>query len=118
LQIEPEGQGKGDIQDFRNRTTPMVRIAEVAKMSTEQPTRPRLLRIPLPGGSGLAPTGAVQFQDDWPGLFMRGDQAILVSVCIREMEKALARHDDAAAARWLAKLLPLAELIERDVKVQ
>lgn len=25
------------------------------------------------------PTGAIQFQDDWPGLFLRGDTAIGVS---------------------------------------
>jgi hypothetical protein len=34
----------------------------------------RLTQIPVPGSSGQAPAGAMQFQDDWPGLFVRGDR--------------------------------------------
>jgi hypothetical protein len=38
-------------------------------------TERRITAIPIPGGSGSTPTGAMQFQDDWPGLFLRGDDA-------------------------------------------
>ena len=39
-----------------------------------------MLKIPLPGGSGVAKSGAIQFENDWPGLFLRGDTAIVVSL--------------------------------------
>jgi len=31
--------------------------------------------IDLPGGSGIVPTGPMRFRDDWPGIFVRGDEA-------------------------------------------
>jgi len=40
----------------------------------------RITNIPIPGSSGGTPTGALQFRDDWPGLFLRGDSAIPVAV--------------------------------------
>jgi hypothetical protein len=38
----------------------------------------RITKIALPGGSGLTPTGAMEFENDWPGLFIRGDDAGLL----------------------------------------
>jgi hypothetical protein len=32
-----------------------------------------ITRIPIEGSSGQTPTGAMQFENDWPGLFIRGD---------------------------------------------
>jgi hypothetical protein len=80
-------------------------------------TSSKILQIPLPGGSGKARTGAVQFQDDWPGLFVRGDEAMVASHAIRELEKRLAKHPDLEVRFFLRALVPLADLVERDVVV-
>jgi len=80
-------------------------------------TRPKILQIPLPGGSGNATTGAVQFQDDWPGLFVRGDDAMVASNAIRELEKRLAKHPDVEVRFFVHLLAPLADIVERDVVV-
>ena len=74
-----------------------------------------ILQIPLPGGSGQARTGAVHFQDDWPGIFIRGDDAIALLQEIRAMQRAL-------RARKVPfidfKREEVAEVIERDVIVR
>ena len=75
------------------------------------------LQIPLPGGSAYAVTGAVQFSDDWPGLFIRGDNAIVVAFAIRQLQARLSGTDDIYIASALSKLEPIADLIERDVVV-
>lgn len=55
----------------------------------------RKIAFPNCGGrcpDGDAPrveTGAVQFGEDWPGLFVRGDQAIHLAFCIGSMEPFL-----------------------------
>jgi len=77
--------------------------------------KPDILQIPLPGGSGDAPTGAVQFQNDWPGLFVRGDHAIRLRTAIRTLRERLANHPDLAVSNALYDLGELAEIIARDV---
>jgi hypothetical protein len=79
---------------------------------------PRRTLIPLPGSSGQTPTGAMQFQRDWPGLFIRGDSAILVALSIRELETQLAGTDNVRISSALSRLSKIAEIIERDVKVR
>jgi hypothetical protein len=86
-------------------------------MPIQEPSKRKLLEIPLPGGSGRAETGAVQFKNDWPGLFIRGDAAIAMAFSIRQLETALAKCEDVAVASSLRRLLVIAEIIERDVKV-
>jgi hypothetical protein len=79
---------------------------------------PRILQIPLPGGSGQAPTSAVQFRRDWPGLFVRGDDAIfLLRASIRQLQERLRNHPDVVVAGALHRLGQLADVIERDVIV-
>jgi hypothetical protein len=78
---------------------------------------PKILQIPLPGGSGQAPTGAVQFQDDWPGLFVRGDDAIFACASIRLLQDRLSSHADVAVASALHRLSRLADIIESEVIV-
>ena len=75
-------------------------------------------RIPVPGGSGIVPTGAVQFQNDWPGLFLRGDAAIPVMTAIRRLQDHL--KSDARAEVWsaLSVLGQIANMIDRDVVVR
>jgi hypothetical protein len=77
-----------------------------------------ITRIPLHGGSGAVPTGALQFQDDWPVLFVRGDDAIMLLAAIRALAERLAGHPDVAVASSLARLGRYAEIIEWDVIVR
>ena len=76
------------------------------------------LTIPLPGGSGQAPTGAVQFRDDWPGLFIRGDEAVSIAMSIRALKSRLANIDDPVVGQALFNLSRIADVIDRDVRVQ
>lgn len=36
----------------------------------------KVRQIPVEGGSGRYSSGAVAFKDDWPGLFIRGDECL------------------------------------------
>jgi hypothetical protein len=78
----------------------------------------RITQIPFPGSSGETPTGALQFQQDWPGLFVRGDRAIDMHRCIRHLQQRLAGTEDATVVFSLHILGELADIIERDVMVR
>ena len=78
---------------------------------------PRILQIPLPGGSAHVPTGAVQFQGDWPGLFIRGDDAIFLRSAIRQLQERLGSTQDVAVSNALLKLRSIADVIEQQVMV-
>ncbi len=78
----------------------------------------RITQIPFPGNSGDTPTGAMQFQDDWPGLFVRGDDAIKLRSAIQQLADRLAGHHDVVVASSLARLSQYAEIIARDVIVR
>jgi hypothetical protein len=75
----------------------------------------RITHIPVPGSSGQTPTGAMQFQNDWPGLFIRGDEAISLLGALRQVEQLL-RQKCKSGLPW--KLSEVAEIIERDVIVR
>lgn len=78
-------------------------------------SNPNILQIPLPGGSGNAPTGAVQFQNDWPGLFVRGDHSIRMRSAIRELLQRFGSHQDVAVTNALYELAEIADVIESEV---
>jgi len=78
----------------------------------------RITQIPVPGSSGETPTGAMQFQDDWPGLFIRGDTAVSLHASIRGLQQRLADHPDVVVAAALIQLQQIADIIERDVIVR
>jgi hypothetical protein len=78
----------------------------------------RITQIPFPGSSGETPTGALQFQNDWPGLFIRGDDAVVLHSRIRGLQQRLADHPDVVVAAALSQLQQIADIIERDVIVQ
>ena len=78
----------------------------------------RITQTPFPGSSGKTPTGAMQFQNDWPGLFIRGDEAVAVCSSIRGLEQRLANHPDVVVAAALFKLKGIADIIEREVVVR
>ena len=75
----------------------------------------KITQIPIPGGSGLVPTGAMQFQNDWPGLFLRGDKAIARLSQIRGLQKRLTNHPDPLVGIVLSQLNEIADIIQRDV---
>jgi hypothetical protein len=80
--------------------------------------KPRITQIPLEGGSGVVPTGAIQFQNDWPGLFIRGDKAIELLTRFRTMIEQLKDTTDPKIAAGLLTLQELADIIDRDVVVR
>lgn len=79
---------------------------------------PKILQVQMHGSSGETPTGAIQFHNDWPGLFIRGDEAIVLLSRIRGLQERLANHPDAVVAAGLIELVKIADLIERDVVVR
>jgi hypothetical protein len=79
---------------------------------------PQRTQIPLPGSSGQTPTGAMQFQRDWPGLFIRGDDAIFIAVSIRELESQLSGTENIRITSALSRLSKIADIIERDAKAR
>lgn len=77
-----------------------------------------ITQIPIPGNSNDTPTGAMQFQDDWPGLFVRGDDAIMLMSAIQQLLERLTDHSDLVVASSLARLSRYAEIIAQNVIVR
>jgi len=64
-------------------------------------------------GIGRVESCAVQFGDDWPGLFLRGDHALVIAMSVRQLEKSRSILEE---DRWAwERLTQLATLIETDV---
>jgi hypothetical protein len=78
----------------------------------------RVTHIPFPGGSGETPTGAMQFLDDWPGLFIRGDDAIGLLIAIKQLLAHVGSSSDVSVASAVARLQGIAKIIERDVFIR
>jgi hypothetical protein len=60
----------------------------------------------------------MQFQDDWPGLFVRGDSATWVLSAIRRLQAHLRDCADLEVASALSVLGSLADIIDRDVIIR
>jgi hypothetical protein len=43
----------------------------------------------LPGQTDRVETGAVQFGEDWPGLFIRGDNCVYYRMCLQTVLRLL-----------------------------
>ena len=80
---------------------------------------------PKPDGERVE-TGAVQFGDDWPGLFIRGDEAVDVSLQIKAVIDFLTDHvsdEDKvkkggfALAIAVGRLRGVKEIIDNDVNL-
>jgi len=63
----------------------------------------------LPAVSERVETGAIQFGDDWPGLFLRGDHAAYLSACITVLLRGLSEDADYVA---VAQLRNVRDVIE------
>jgi hypothetical protein len=89
-----------------------------------------LQAIDFPNDFPRVETGAVQFGTDWPGLFVRGDQACHLATCIEELKplikSVLEKHpeilDDDHS--WdhldmaLGTLSYICDIINEEVRVQ
>jgi len=76
----------------------------------------RITKIPISGSSGECPTGAMQFELDWPGLWLRGDDALdLYHELIEFKERVLLPK---GIKRYPHDLEEMLEIIEKDVKVK
>jgi uncharacterized protein (TIGR02996 family) len=73
--------------------------------------------LPAPPSVPRVETGAVQFGNDWPGLFLRGDNALDLGLWIRSRCELLAQHPDQTVADRLDRLKEYADLIEQKVRV-
>ncbi len=59
-------------------------------------------------------SGPVRFGKDWPGLFIRGDHAIKIAMCVRQLQTEIGGSP--AGNGWALKFLAeLATMIEDDV---
>lgn len=83
----------------------------------------KVQKIPFPPGSPRVESGAVQFGDDWPGLFLRGDEAFDIAQRLDAVGKFLNNISDKLkvdvggtdlALAWIA-LRQLRETIMEDV---
>lgn len=66
-------------------------------------------------------TGMMQFEGDWPGLFIRGDDAIGLMASVRAVldfaEQSVPPARLAEISMYLHRLSAIADLIDRDVVV-
>ena len=81
----------------------------------------RITQIPFPGSSGQTPTGAMQFQDDWPGLFVRGDVAIFLSWRLRyvlDVPRENGLEGEMRVLSAVPQIEQIIKIIEEDVRVR
>lgn len=53
--------------------------------------------VPTPEGACRVESGPLKFGADWPGLFLRGDDAIRLALAVRDVAAHARRDPDAAA---------------------
>jgi len=78
----------------------------------------RIIRMPLPAGLERVPAEALQFEDDWPGFFMRGDEAIVPSARIQLLAERLVELMGLDIISLIFSLRKLGEIIDRHVRVR
>ena len=59
----------------------------------------------LPEQNKRVETGAIQFGDDWPGLFIRGDNCALYALCLSNLLDGEETIPDMAMLGQLLKML-------------
>lgn len=66
------------------------------------------MKLAMPDGMRRMETGAMQFGDDWPGIFMRGDYALMMAAALMEIAEIMAANDKGKIIE-IAQLRGLAE---------
>ena len=74
----------------------------------------RIRKLPAPTEGGRDESGAVQFGDDWPGLFIRGDNAMCIAMAIKRLKGQLVMKDLESTIA-IAELNGLYDIIVNDV---
>jgi hypothetical protein len=74
-------------------------------------------KIPYPDDPRVE-TGAVQFGDDWPGLFLRGDEAIHLSFLVNSLIQSLSEDQKRLMQFEVNYLNSLISLIQNEVVVK
>src|SRR5437763_16176767 len=98
--LEERGDRRAEfLRLLQQRAVVTARLTEV--LSTLDPAWVRSIlpdwatevqKLPPPTELPRVETGAVQFGDDWPGLFLRGDNAISLAIWIRSLCEMLEPH--------------------------
>ena len=79
--------------------------------TNEKVTKVSRFRVP-----SRPPSGAMQFGSDWPGLFLRGDDAVYLLVYIRGLKNTL-EQAGLDPSTEMGLLFELAEIIENNIAV-
>jgi hypothetical protein len=74
--------------------------------------------LPAPADGQRVETGAVQFGDDWPGLFIRGDNAHSLAMNLSQLEVSLQEKDHAKADAFMSQVKWLVAVIQGEVIVK
>ena len=74
---------------------------------TERPLE-NIVMLPLPPGMTRMESGPVQFGDDWPGIFLRGDNAIGIAIVLNGIADMLPNLDPVTEAQLRATAQSLA----------
>lgn len=56
-----------------------------------------IVMLPLPPGMTRMESGTVQFGDDWPGIFLRGDNAMGIAILLEGIAEMLPNLDPVSA---------------------
>ncbi|MFQ5631707.1 MAG: hypothetical protein ACE5I1_23290 [bacterium] len=78
----------------------------------------KITQIAMQGGSGNIPTDAMQFKDDWPGLFVRGDDALAMFIELKSLQDRLKKECGEKYASLGFTTKNIMEIIEKDVIVR
>ncbi|MGI0016434.1 MAG: hypothetical protein ACREBU_23685, partial [Nitrososphaera sp.] len=73
----------------------------------------QITQIPIQDGSDRIETGAIQFNDDWPGLFIRGDDAFALILELKQLLKTLEEQDNQECLTNVVRRI--VSIIEQDV---
>jgi hypothetical protein len=83
---------------------PSVATNLIDKFHKEQTLMIQKLKVKIPEGQGRIETGTVQFNDDWPGYFIRGDNFAMIQMDLMHLESEI------------EKLSPMAQMAFRSLK--
>lgn len=76
-------------------------------------TTSQITRLVIQQGAPRVPTGAVQFNDDWPGLFVRGDNAFALMLELKQILETLDAHKELNCQTYLVR--EIVQTLEQDV---
>lgn len=78
----------------------------------------QIQKLPAPEEQLRVETGAVQFGNDWPGLFIRGDNAMMLKLDIEVLAVYVQEAGRPSVQVALNSLIRMAEMIGENVIVK